>query len=85
MEEPPFATVLFSKILKKKKKVQSSTKRKNRLHGQSILTRIASCIKSIAIRRPNNSPARRVNLLIMEHAPKMARMKSKMAVQTQTL
>lgn len=42
-------------------------------------------MKSIAIRRPNSSPATRVNLLIMEQAPRIARRKSKMAVQTQTL
>lgn len=49
------------------------------------LTLIASCMKSIAIRRPNNSPARRVNLLIMEQAPKIASRKSKIAVHTHTL
>lgn len=49
------------------------------------LTLMACCIKSIAISRPNNSPARRVNLLIMEHAPRMASKKSKRAVHTHTL
>lgn len=53
--------------------------------SQSILTRIACCIKSIAISRPNSSPARRVNLLIREHAPNTASKKSKMAVHTHTL
>lgn len=37
------------------------------------------------MRRPNSSPARRVNLLIMEHAPRIAKRKSRKAVQTQTL
>lgn len=50
-----------------------------------MLTLTACCTKSIAIRSPNNSPATRVNLLIMEHAPKIASMKSKRAVHTQTL
>lgn len=51
----------------------------------SKLTLMACCMKSIAISRPNNSPAIRVNRLIMEHAPKMASEKSRRAVQTQTL
>jgi len=42
-------------------------------------------MKSIAISRPNSSPARRVNLLIMEHAPTTASKKSNAAVQTHTL
>lgn len=46
---------------------------------------MACCIKSIAIRRPNNSPAIRVNLLIIEQAPRMASKKSKMDVHTHTL
>lgn len=46
---------------------------------------MACCINSIAISRPNNSPATRVNLLIKEHAPRMASKKSKRAVQTHTL
>lgn len=49
------------------------------------LTLMACCMKSIAISRPNNSPARRVNLLIMEQAPRIAKRKSKNALQTQTL
>jgi len=53
--------------------------------GICILTLIACCMKSIAISRPNSSPARRVNLLIMEHAPRMASKKSNAAVQTHTL
>lgn len=50
-----------------------------------MLTRIACCIKSIAIKRPNNSPATRVNRLIIEQAPKTASKKSKTDVHTQTL
>ena len=50
-----------------------------------ILTRIACCMKSIAISRPNSSPAIRVNLLIMQHAPNIAIIMSKKDVQTQTL
>lgn len=42
-------------------------------------------MKSIAISRPNNSPATRVNLLIMEQAPKMASKNSNNAVQTHIL
>lgn len=42
-------------------------------------------MKSIAISMPNSSPAKRVNLLMMEQAPKIANKKSKIAVQTQTL
>lgn len=34
---------------------------------------------------PNSSPAKRVNLLIMEQAPNIANKKSKIAVQTHTL
>lgn len=62
----------------------TSMKRKSR-KGEVMLTRIACCIKSIAIKRPNNSPATRVNRLIIEQAPKTASKKSKMAVHTQTL
>lgn len=54
------------------------------MHAQ-LLTFIACCIKSIAISRPNNSPAMRVNLLIMEHAPRTASKNSNRAVQTHTL
>lgn len=50
-----------------------------------ILTLIACCINSIAIRRPNSSPATRVNLLIMEQAPKIDNKNSKPAVHTHTL
>jgi hypothetical protein len=50
-----------------------------------MLTFIACCIKSIAISRPNSSPVRRVNRLIMEHAPRTASKKSNSAVQTHTL
>ena len=50
-----------------------------------ILTFIACCMKSIAISRPNNSPATRVNLLIIEHAPKIASNISRKDVQTHTL
>lgn len=50
-----------------------------------MLTFMACCIKSIAISRPNNSPATRVNLLIIEHAPNTASKKSNKAVHTQTL
>lgn len=46
---------------------------------------MACCMKSIAISNPNNSPATRVNLLIMEQAPKMANEKSRIAVHTHTL
>lgn len=46
---------------------------------------MACCMKSIAIRRPKSSPAKRVNLLMIEQAPKMANRKSKNAVQTHTL
>lgn len=49
------------------------------------LTLIACCMKSIAISMPNSSPAKRVNLLIMEQAPNIANKKSKIAVQTHTL
>lgn len=42
-------------------------------------------MKSIAISKPNNSPATRVNLLMMEQAPKIAKKNSKTAVQTHTL
>lgn len=42
-------------------------------------------MKSIAIRRPNNSPAIRVNLLMMEQAPRMANRNSKRAVHMHTL
>ena len=42
-------------------------------------------MKSMAIRRPNNSPAKRVNRLIMEQAPKIAIKHSNSAVHTQTL
>lgn len=49
------------------------------------LTRMACCMKSIAMSRPNNSPATRVNRLIMEHAPRMASKKSSRAVHTHTL
>lgn len=48
-------------------------------------TLIACCMKSIAIRSPNSSPAMRVNRLMMEHAPSMASKKSRIAVHTQTL
>lgn len=46
---------------------------------------MACCMKSIAISRPNSSPATRVNLLMMEHAPKTASKSSKNAVHTHTL
>lgn len=42
-------------------------------------------MKSIAMSKPNNSPATRVNLLMMEQAPKIAKKNSKTAVQTHTL
>lgn len=42
-------------------------------------------MKSIAISMPNNSPAIRVNLLMIEHAPKMASKNSINAVHTHTL
>lgn len=42
-------------------------------------------MKSIAMRRPNNSPARRVNLFIMEQTPNIASRNSNIAVQTHTL
>ena len=51
----------------------------------NFLTLIACCIKSMAIRRPNNSPAIRVNLLMMEQAPNTASKKSRNAVHTHTL
>jgi hypothetical protein len=51
----------------------------------TTLTLMACCMKSIAISRPNNSPAIRVNLLIMEDAPKTASKNNKSAVQTHTL
>lgn len=46
---------------------------------------MACCMKSIAISKPNNSPATRVNLLIMEQAPNIANKNSKAAVHTHTL
>jgi hypothetical protein len=55
------------------------------LKSLTTLTLIACCMKSIAISRPNNSPATRVNLLIIEHAPKTASKNSKSEVQTHTL
>lgn len=51
----------------------------------SVPTLMACCMNSIAIRRPKSSPAKRVNLLMIEQAPKMANRKSKNAVQTHTL
>lgn len=42
-------------------------------------------MKSIAISRPNSSPATRVNLLIIEQAPKTANKNSKNAVHAHTL
>lgn len=51
----------------------------------TTLTLIACCMNSIAISRPNNSPATRVNLLIMEQAPKIDSMSRSNAVQTHTL
>jgi hypothetical protein len=48
-------------------------------------TLIACCMKSIAIRSPNSSPATRVNRLMNEHAPSIARTNSRTAVHTQTL
>ena len=42
-------------------------------------------MKSIAISNPNSSPAIRVNLLIIEHAPRIASKNSKKAVHTHTL
>jgi len=51
----------------------------------TYLTLIACCMKSIAISMPNSSPAIRVNLLIIEQAPKMASKNSNTAVQTHTL
>lgn len=50
-----------------------------------IHTLIACCVNSIAIRRPNSSPATRVNLLIIEQAPKTASKNSKNAVHAHTL
>lgn len=46
---------------------------------------MACCINSIAISKPNSSPAKRVNLLMMEQAPKIDSKNSKKEVQTQTL
>jgi hypothetical protein len=48
-------------------------------------TFIACCMKSIAIRSPNSSPAIRVNRLMNEHAPSIARKNIRTAVHTQTL
>lgn len=59
--------------------------RARRTSGVKIITLIACCMKSIAISRPKSSPAMRVNLLIMEQAPKVAIKNSSPAVQTQTL
>ena len=57
----------------------------NNVSFMSILTRMACCMKNIAISRPNKSPATRVNRFIIEHAPRIANKKSKSAVHTQTL
>lgn len=66
----------------------------NNIHDKDIsernqtanaLTLTACCMKSIAISKPNNSPATRVNRLMMEQAPKIAKIKSKIAVHTHTL
>lgn len=46
---------------------------------------MASCMKSIAIRSPNNSPATLVNLLMIEQAPHIASTNRINEVQTQTL
>lgn len=46
---------------------------------------MACCMNSIAISKPNSSPAKRVNLLMMEQAPKIDSKNSKKEVQTQTL
>lgn len=50
-----------------------------------IPTLIACCMKSMAIRSPNSSPAIRVNRLMNEQAPSIARKNSRTAVHTQTL
>lgn len=46
---------------------------------------MASCIKSMAIRIPNSSPARRVNRLIKEQAPNTANKNNNSPVHKQTL
>ena len=46
---------------------------------------MACCMNSIAISRPNNSPATRVNLLMMEQAPKIDSKNNRNEVQTHTL
>lgn len=56
-----------------------------RIHITVDLTVIACCMKSMAISKPNSSPARRVNLLIMEQAPKIDSKTSNIAVHTHTL
>ena len=55
------------------------------MFGEKVTTLMACCMKSIAISSPNNSPATRVNLLMMEQAPHIAITNSNKAVQTQTL
>lgn len=50
-----------------------------------IHTLMACCMKSIAISKPNNSPANRVNLLIIEQAPKIDSRISSNVVHTHTL
>lgn len=49
------------------------------------LTLIACCMKSIAMSKPKSSPAKRVNLLMIEHAPKIASKKRSAPVHTHTL
>jgi hypothetical protein len=50
-----------------------------------ILTLIACCMNNMEMRSPNNSPATLVNLLIMEHAPKMESKTNRKEVHTHTL
>lgn len=68
----------------KRQEVMSQTK-SMQYPVSSILTLIACCMKSIAISIPNNSPARRVNLLMIEQAPRIASKNNNAAVQTHTL
>ena len=46
---------------------------------------MACCMKSIAISKPKSSPATRVNLLMIEHAPNTAITRRRKDVHTQTL
>ena len=48
-------------------------------------TWIACCRNNIAMRIPKCSPSTLVNLLIIEHAPRMASKTNKSAVHTHTL